>query len=202
MSKRIRRTAEESRLNILDAAEGLLRDNGSSDFRLTEVAKRAGTTHSNVLSHFGSVLSLQRATASRIAASLVKEIGSELQSDNSGREPVAQAIRLLFERLCDPLNRDVFAWLFMSDREGNLPGLAEGLAVLRTVIAARVNARGGAISADNPELVSLLHIVISAAIGSGLGGRYLADANGAVPSNEELADQLAALVYKQLSDPG
>ena len=51
---RTRRTADEARRLILDAAERQLAEVGPAGLRLQEVAKEVGVSHPTVLHHFGS----------------------------------------------------------------------------------------------------------------------------------------------------
>jgi AcrR family transcriptional regulator len=51
---RKRRTVEEARSEILDAAEAVLRRDGPSAIRLQDVAATVGMSHPTVLHHFGS----------------------------------------------------------------------------------------------------------------------------------------------------
>ena len=81
-SPRIRRTPEESRANILSAAEDLLVEQGPQSLRLADVAKRAGVANATVLHHFGSIDAVQQALMERMIADLVENILSvEIPAD-------------------------------------------------------------------------------------------------------------------------
>ncbi len=54
MAKRVRRTPEAAREEIMKATEACLHKDGPDGLRLVDVAERAGMHHSNVLHHFGS----------------------------------------------------------------------------------------------------------------------------------------------------
>lgn len=62
---RRRRSAEEAREAILDAAEAAVRADGPAGLRLQEVARVVGVSHPTVLHHFGSRESLLDAVVSR-----------------------------------------------------------------------------------------------------------------------------------------
>jgi len=64
--KRIRRTAEEAKRVILDAAEKLMSHTGPGGLRLQDVAHEVGLTHPVILHHFGSREGLIRALNERI----------------------------------------------------------------------------------------------------------------------------------------
>lgn len=62
---RKRRTVEEARSVILDAAAATLREEGPAGIRLQDVARRAGLSHPTVLHHFGSREGLLDAVVAR-----------------------------------------------------------------------------------------------------------------------------------------
>jgi len=78
MAKRIRRTPEEARRVILDAAEAALATHGPAGIRLADVAKAAGVSHPTVLHHFGSraglLVALNRRTLEELRAVLVQSL--------------------------------------------------------------------------------------------------------------------------------
>src|SRR5580700_10941169 len=67
---RKRRTGEEARTAILDAAERLLVVAGPAGIRLQEVARDVGVSHPTVLHHFGSREGLIEAVVVRALDSL------------------------------------------------------------------------------------------------------------------------------------
>src|SRR5258708_39165376 len=67
---RKRRTAEEARVAILDAAERRLVASGPAAIRLQEVAADVGVSHPTVLHHFGSREALVEAVVARALDSL------------------------------------------------------------------------------------------------------------------------------------
>src|ERR1700734_2003894 len=67
---RKRRTAEEARAAILDAAERLLVAGGPAGLRLQEIAADVGVSHPTVLHHFGSREGLMEAVVARALDSL------------------------------------------------------------------------------------------------------------------------------------
>ncbi len=89
---RRRRTAEEARAAILDAAEAMLRDEGPAGVRLQDVARAVGVAHPTVLHHFGSREGLLDAVAERALATLRLGALSNLKS-----EPALDDVRVLLE---------------------------------------------------------------------------------------------------------
>ena len=64
--KRLRRSSEASRENILAAAEAILKAEGPQNLKLVEVAKAAGVVNATVIHHFGSIGELQKALMTRM----------------------------------------------------------------------------------------------------------------------------------------
>lgn len=73
---RRRRTAEEARREILDAAERRLREAGPEGIRLQEIARDIGISHPTILHHFdnrdGLIEALQARAIERLQARLVE----------------------------------------------------------------------------------------------------------------------------------
>ncbi|MDO9127858.1 MAG: helix-turn-helix domain-containing protein, partial [Parvibaculum sp.] len=63
--KRVRRTAEEARRLILDAAEERLAKQGPEGLRLQDIARDVGISHPAILHHFESREGLVRALIAR-----------------------------------------------------------------------------------------------------------------------------------------
>jgi AcrR family transcriptional regulator len=92
--KRIRRTAEEAKRVILDAAERLISSTGPGGLRLQDVAAEVGLTHPVILHHFGSREGLMRALNERILDDLRQRLNQILK----GHDRPAPAI---VDRLLD-----------------------------------------------------------------------------------------------------
>ncbi|WP_197042048.1 TetR/AcrR family transcriptional regulator [Sandarakinorhabdus oryzae] len=194
---RSRRTPEAARANILLAAEDLLRSEGPDNFRLAEVARRAGTTHSNVIAHFGSVIALQRHTAARIAHTLIGEIAARMQEQNLDTEPVHDVVQTLFAALALPSNRRLFAWIFLHDQAEPLPGVAEALLALRDITQRRLLARGKVSAADPAVAGRIIQLVIAAAVGQAMAGRYVESLAPDAP--DALPGLITQLLYEGLA---
>ena len=74
MAARRRRTAEEARAEILDAAERRLAAAGPAALRLQEVAADVGISHPAVLHHFGSREALVQAVVERAMQNLEDDL--------------------------------------------------------------------------------------------------------------------------------
>ena len=68
---RVRRSAEEARAVILDAAETHLRARGPDGLRLKDLADEIGISHPAILHHFGSRTALVQAVMQRMTESII-----------------------------------------------------------------------------------------------------------------------------------
>ncbi len=98
---RRRRTSDEARAAILDAAERRLVTSGPAGIRLQEVAADVGVSHPTVLHHFGSREALVREVCIRRFAAIHSDLvaamaGSSGEADEVGAllDSVAKAVRV------------------------------------------------------------------------------------------------------------
>jgi AcrR family transcriptional regulator len=114
-TKRLRRTADEARREILDAAEHQLRELGPAGIRLQQIAEDVGVSHPAVLHHFGSREGLigavvQRALE-RLEADLLAAIAAPLPAEQKLGEVL---IDRAFSVLVGGGHARVVAWLSLS----------------------------------------------------------------------------------------
>jgi len=76
--KRVRRTADEAKRVILDAAQALISSTGPGGLRLQDIAAEVGLTHPVILHHFGSREGLMRALNERILDDLRQRLTATL----------------------------------------------------------------------------------------------------------------------------
>jgi len=88
-AKRIRRTPEEARGLILDAAEACMAKAGPAGLRLQEVAEIAGVSHPTILHHFESREGLVRAVHLRSLAHLRDTLAEAMTGQGGGVRPAA-----------------------------------------------------------------------------------------------------------------
>jgi AcrR family transcriptional regulator len=114
-----RRTAEEARKVILDAAEQRLAQVGPAGLRLQEVAKEAGVAHPTILHHFGSREGLVHAVVQRAIGALHGDLMQELQQELAGgtADPV-KLVNRAFLTLNQRGHARLWVWLALS---GQLP---------------------------------------------------------------------------------
>ena len=120
---RKRRTAEEARIAILDAAEHRLVASGPAGIRLQEVAADVGVSHPTVLHHFGSREGLTQAVVARALASLHAGLLSAVQETPKGPDQVAALLDGVFEALARGGHARAFLWLALSGYTSTLEEL-------------------------------------------------------------------------------
>lgn len=116
---RRRRTAEEAREEILDAAERRLRAGGPDAIRLQEIAADIGVSHPAVLHHFGSREALVAAVMERAMSKLEAELlGVMLRGSDTGEPPDAVDVT---ERVAEVMSEKgharLIAWLALSGHQ-------------------------------------------------------------------------------------
>ena len=87
----------ESRSAALEAARGLLIEQGPQAVTLKAVSARIGRTHANLLHHFGSAAGLQSELARTIAARVTARIADTVQRQRSGEADVREIVDQTFD---------------------------------------------------------------------------------------------------------
>jgi AcrR family transcriptional regulator len=118
---RKRRTAEEARTAILDAAERRLVASGPAGIRLQEVAADVGVAHPTVLHHFGSREGLVKAVVARALDSLHTRLLAAVGDAPKGPDQVAAMLDAVFGAMASGHGR-AFLWLSLS---GYAPAMEE-----------------------------------------------------------------------------
>ena len=133
MPTRRRRSPEQARTEILDAAEHLLVTEGLKALTLQNVAKQVGISHPGVLHHFRSTDRLAQALHERVS---LRIRGDLLALVHPGSESDrAAAIDKALEALSDPYKGRLLAWLVASGRDP-FPDAAEtGLSQVAEALA-------------------------------------------------------------------
>ncbi len=162
---RIRRTPEESRANILSAAERLLTSSGPQSLRLADVAKEAGIANATVLHHFGSIDAVHTALMERMIDELVEQVVTDdLPDDFAAARGIS--LKKLFDAFQSKGAARLAAWLELTDESKRLTSVRE--AVQRV---AKEKFPDEDVSIDLVESIMLIAIVL--AVGVGLFGHTL-----------------------------
>lgn len=111
-----RRTGEEARSAILDAAERRLLEVGPAGIRLQDVAEDVGVSHPAILHHFGDREGLIHAVTERAIDKLEEELVVALSSspDSSVPPDPGAMLQRVFETLGARGHARLLAWLLLS----------------------------------------------------------------------------------------
>jgi AcrR family transcriptional regulator len=179
--KRLRRTPEEARRLILEAARSRLATTGPEGLRLQDIAAAAGISHPLILHHFGSREGLVRALTREAAAELRDKLVTAMET---GEYSVEQQLDRVFDAFRDGLAQRL-AWLATVDPGGG----AEGTQMIMCDIANRLHARriatappGAVITRGDTD--ALIHLVATSAFGDALYGAQLHRSAG-LPATSE-----------------
>lgn len=172
-ARRVRRSPEAARANILSAAEGLLIDRGPQALKLVDVAKAAGVSHATVLHHFGSIDGVQAALAEAMIRQLVAQILEAERPDDPQRQ-LESVGQVLFDTFESPRGARLAAWL-------ELTGEARRLTVVRSAVEEVISGPMAQRGIDARSATDLVLVAVSLAMGVGLIGRSLAELVGQPP---------------------
>jgi AcrR family transcriptional regulator len=111
---RRRRTAEQARREILDAAEKQLSRAGPDSIRLQDVAREVGISHPTVLHHFGSRDELMRAVVERAFENLQSELVGAFQMTEIHERETLTLLNRVSQTLGERGYARLLAWLLLS----------------------------------------------------------------------------------------
>jgi AcrR family transcriptional regulator len=161
-ARRKRRTAEEARTAILDAAERRMNESGPAGIRLQEVAADVGVSHPTVLHHFGSREALVEAVVARALDSMHQSVVEALRVPPEGQGEIAALLERVFEALGGGGHGRAFLWLALEGYGPTVHGLRLR-EVAEAVHAVRVIKRGARKKRPVP-FEDTLNIVVLAAL--------------------------------------
>ena len=175
--KRVRRSAEEARRVILDAAEKRLREGGPEALRLQDIAGDVGISHPAILHHFESRDGLIDALEERAMARLEAELVEILREAPANEDTVVGLLERVFATLGDAGHARVLAWRVLGlDR----PGPDEGGQKLLRAVAGLVHDRRRSIAerAGGPaprreESEFQVRLAAIAMLGEGIFGPFI-----------------------------
>ena len=167
---RRRRSPEESKANILEAAERVLTEQGPQSLRLVDVAKAAGVSNATVLHYYGSIEGVHSALMEQMVEDLVGNVlALELPED------VTKFRGFAFNALIETFEQKgaarLAAWIELTDQSKRLTTVREAVA---RVIDTKIQHED--LPVEMVENVILLSVVM--ALGLGLFGASLEDLLG------------------------
>jgi TetR/AcrR family transcriptional regulator, repressor for neighboring sulfatase len=197
--KRVRRTPEEARRLILEAAQERIAKTGPEGLRLQDIAADLGISHPSILHHFGSRAGLVRALTRQAVAELKEKLLAATKGAETALEP---QLHQVFDAFRNGLAQRM-AWLATVDPGGSEAGSAMVLReIADTMHARRLAAAPPGARIERSDTEHVIHLVAVAAFGDAIFGAQLRHSAG-VPADDE-ADRrfrlwLAALVSQHLT---
>jgi AcrR family transcriptional regulator len=174
--KRVRRSAEEARELILDAAEQQLVAHGPDSLRLVHLAKTVGISHPAILHHFGSRDGLVRAVVERTAKRMEQTVMDSLRGSLEEGDAVT-LFEHLFRVLADEGHARILVWLYLSGLPGNDPvGYGARMKEIADIVHGLRRARGVNADLEDSRFTVLLAAV--ALFGNAIAGPKLRKSAG------------------------
>jgi AcrR family transcriptional regulator len=198
-SKRIRRTSEEARRLILDAAREAIARTGPEGLRLHEIAAAAGVSHPLILHHFGNRAGLVRALAREAVAELRDKLLAAMSEPDHSQE---EQLDRVFDAFRNGLGQ-LLAWLATVDPGGDLGGST----MIQREFADRMHARRLAAAPPCAPIVRedsqfVIHLIAIAALGDAIYGPQFRHSAG-LPEGPEIDRRfrawLAALIQAHIT---
>lgn len=144
--KRVRRSPEEARTLILDAAERVFAGHLPDAVGLKEIAGEAGVSHALVTHYFGTYAKLVESALERrftkVREGLVRQLLGAVDDDADTTKLLAAYRHALAVGAADPLTVRLGAWALMNGRAGNEDFFAhrnQGLKVLADALEDRTD---------------------------------------------------------------
>lgn len=192
MPPRIRRTPEQARTVILQAATMRLEKYGIRGLNIKDVAKDTGINHGTLLHHFGSADGMRAALLTNLSEQLIDDMAKIL---NSGVEP-NQLIVELFRLMSHSGQIKLLAWRALEEFETDEVvgiGSERSVGLLREIVEGVADK----LQTGDAELArNLIFLAVSSAIGWGICGANFKSALG-MNANEQ--DEFPMWVGSQLS---
>lgn len=163
---RKRRSPEETRELILDAAEGLFVEKGPDAYSVQDIARAAGVSRPLVLHYFAQYEEIVEAVLRRRNAALASRVLSKLLA-TEGALDAQTVLRSLLEALATPVHAKLLAWAALSGRAGRLAVVKNaGLSRIIDAVELRVGREASDRNREVPTRASLERalLVASAAV--------------------------------------
>lgn len=176
--KRVRRSPDEARTLILDAADRVFGVHLPDAVGLKEVAGEAGVSHALITHYFGTYTGLVESALerrfARVRQALVRQLMGALDADADTPELLTAYRRALSVGAADPVTIRLGAWAMMNGRVGHEEFFAhriQGLKVLADALENRTDA-------PREDLEFALVSSFALSVVWTIGGSWLASALG------------------------
>jgi len=198
LNVRRRRTPEEARAEILDAAEAILMDSGPADLKFQKIAAEARISQSNIHHHFGGVLEIKKALADRMLAHLTQELAGALtvSRDKDPDTRITKAFHAIYSIVSQRRFARLISWLSLSSHVDHVVYFVEPIQVIQKLV---VNEFENVMDTDKAEehAKAIVFQVAATAVGDGLIREYLAPALGGDTSKLDASKILLDMILEK-----
>ncbi|MSP42482.1 MAG: TetR/AcrR family transcriptional regulator [Alphaproteobacteria bacterium] len=204
--KRTRRTAEEARRVILDAAERRLADLGPEGIRLQDIASDVGISHPTILHHFESREGLVLALTERTREQLRQDLFAAFSGPSARDADIHQIMARVFEILSKRGHARLTGWMILSGAISQTPdrGMLRDLTdLIHPKRAEEFRLRGLPVPSREDTLFVVMLGAVTA-FGDGLFGPVVRQAAGItdeVKTMEQFRDWFAELLRSRMIPP-
>ena len=200
---RRRRSAENARREILDAAQKRLVQGGPEALRLQDIAADVGISHPAIVHHFGSRDGLVQALVERHAEELRDDL-IRILGDPEAEYPASVVLDRVFATLGDRGNARLMAWRALSGQ--NLVARRARIRPIRDLATLLHGMRSkharGAQPPEYEDSVFAVRLAALAMFGEAIIGQAFTTSDGRAPSaksRERFRNWLAQLLLDHLS---
>lgn len=191
-SIRRRRTAEEARKCILEAAERRLISGGPEAIRLQDIAADVGMAHAVISHHFGNreglMEALTRYASNRLQERVTRVLATESagNSANNRLEQIHHVTELVAHEIADQGYGRLWAWLIVSGRDWRtqVEGMFSGLVRVGHAFRVQWSVEDGQPPPDIEDTRFWMILGLRVLIGEALSGPY-AQLSVGLPGDEE-----------------
>lgn len=198
---RRRRSPEQARTELLDAAEALFRDHQPDQVGLKDVAKQAGVSHALVTHYFGTYDGLVEAVFERRTQALRERVLARLLQ-GGGVADAGALVDLLFMGFEDPLHLRLQKWIIASERPHTEFAFHQrGLALVAELVAKVLDPT--APSSVRKQVETVLVVTVATAFGYSATKQTLAASIGREPGpaiDKDVRRTLTEMIQAYLRD--
>lgn len=180
----------------MEAARGLLIENGPQSVTLKAVASRIGRTHANLLHHFGSAAGLQEALAAHLAATVCESIGEAVRATRAGIGSPREVVDLTFDAFDREGGAALVGWMLLTGNEHALDPIIEATHQLVDELHPQETTDG----AQRPMHEETLALVLMALGDAMIGERLAASLGVRRETARERADAMLTESMVQVGD--
>lgn len=204
--KRARKSGDETRVDILDAAERVFMRAMPDTVGLKEIAAEAGVSHGLVTHYFGTYEGLVEATLERRIATARNDALARLVSASFGAQNEWPLLGVLIDSVQDPLTARLVTWAMLSGRSqaGDAFSVkSRGLKLIVDGIALRLSGLMGERAPARERIEFTVVAAIAMTLGFAVAGNHMSQALGRESPLElgALAGEIHAMLRAYLLAP-